>query len=44
MNMVFMKTQVIKRNLAWLLHIILLIFPNAQIKARIILYKKRFNF
>lgn len=26
MNMVFIKTQVIKRSLAWLLHIILLIF------------------
>lgn len=44
MNMVFIKTQVIKRSLAWLLHIILLIFLNAWIKARIILYKKRFYF
>lgn len=44
MNMAFMKTPVIKRNLAWLLHIILLIFPHAQIKARITLYKKRSSF
>lgn len=44
MNMVFIKTQVIKRSLAWLLHIILLIFLNAWIKARIILYKKHFYF